>query len=874
MSEQPTVIAPSALNPLHAFARTAMHDGPHIKAKNNGNGNVPGHKETTQKSFNRKRPAMDDEHDGTTHSKVPQHTATCTTTIYHDALESTEKSPPKHITSTSTAVKANGSANANHLHSSRLQITQGLKENPIELDDTDNNDNKPMERVPRPILNADLLLLKAVTQESPSSLSSNRTAVLHNHPQNGNIVSDAAKETPTNSWKSRGHGPIDHESNVKMKPMIMETCKTLGSKDKAYNSFVEKLKEMSTFRKKETNKETQISQKRAKTGASNVLHFHTNVNTAHGAHSTKTIDGQEHCEHARQLLNRKPTSDCRHAQAPQAATKNSREQAPTQYLPPYNPQLVQQPCQLYQYNTGPGFQSHQYQPSLANTPLFAQMGHAARHALPPFAQLPPQNLSKQILYVHVIDSPLLKLGVVSVQAMLLSSSDYALLTLLEVFSFQQRMRNNSYDPVFTPTATAFLRVYNSNIPKKSNFISGICCLACKRRVMERREFSCPDSAVIYPSCPNSFLQSLHSLRAHILMCPHVSPKDKAYVTGVLVLSGHSGNMTLHSFVNWYCRSRNMWKSVLNIGKERAAMDKKQRLADREELKRENDEIFQHLQDAVTVGFAKRHQAHLDYPLISSLLDVPVLSQHPDTPIGLLALDNLELLLVRRDRSLLMYKPELATLPFDSIAIIQCKYCHGWDQNGCRDLQAVTHIAGDGSSDAQEMTKFTMAFFYGHSHLCHCAPKHITEKILSMRPYPRTTRFNTFALNMLSRCEDVNTLLEETAKQVQPEKDCEIWVSPSPIEWGKIIREKGHYAFHKVMEPARVPGCMVQDVEEFPRIGLLHGGVSSEASTKIDLSKRQRTPWSGNCSRVIGEEIVLSPCHLAQATLSAPSKKVR
>ena len=132
----------------------------------------------------------------------------------------------------------------------------------------------------------------------------------------------------------------------------------------------------------------------------------------------------------------------------------------------------------------------------------------------------------------------------------------------------------------------------------------------------------------------------------------------------------------------------------------------------------------------------------------------------------------------------------------------------------------------------------------------------------------------YRVETMSRCEDVNTLLEETAKQVQPEKDCEIWVSPSPIVWGKIIREKGHYAFHKVMEPVRVPGCMVQDVEEFPRIGLLHGGVSSEASTKIDLSKRQRTPWSGNCSRVIGEEIVLSPCHLAQATLSAPSKKVR
>lgn len=884
MSEQPAVIAPSALNQRHCLEPTAIYDAVQVKEDNNGNGDVSGHRDTTIET-NNERPAMGDEHDGTTHNKkVPQQDGTVSYIYYNDPADLTNKSPPNEITVTTTANKTNGSPNGYHAHSNQLKIAPGLKENPIELDDFDNNDDdddgKPMEKVPRPILNADLLQLKVVIQKSPSSVSSTPTAVPFNQSQHGNIVSDAARETPTVSRKSSDHVSTDKDIKVKMKPVFTDTSKTSDSKDKSYNSFVEKLKELSTFRRNETEKVKRISQKGASAGPSKVLDFRGNANPVHGAagakwtHSTKTTDGQQHHEHTRQLLNRKPTSNHSDSLAHQVTTNNPTQQAPMQQFQQYYPQKVQQPCQVFQYNSGPGFQSHQFQPSLAGTPMFAQTGHSVTHVLPPFAQLPPQNLSKHILHVHVIDSPLLKVDVFSVQAMLLSSSDYALLTLLEVFSFQRRMRNNSYDPVFTPTAAAFLQVYNSRNPKMSNFVPGICCLACKRRVMERREFSCPESAVVYPSCPNSFLQSLHNLRAHVMMCPHVSPKDKAYVTGVLVLPGHSGNMSMHSFVNWYCKSRNMWNFALTADTERAAIEKKQRQMDMDVLKRENDERYQHLQDAITFGFAKGHQAHLDYPLISSLLDVPVLSQHPDTPIGLLALDSLELLLVRRDRALLMYKPELDTLSFDFIAIIQCKYCHGRCRNGLRDLMAVTHVAGDGSSDSQEMTKFVMALFYAHSHLCYRAPTHITEKVLSMRPYPRTDRFNTFALNMLSRCEDVNSFLEKSAKKVQPEEDFEIWVSPSPIVLAKIIREKGRDAFLKVSEPPTVPGCMVRDVEEFPRIGLLHGGVSSEASTKVVLSKRQRTPWSGNCSRVIDEEIVLAPFHLAQASSPTPSKKAR
>jgi hypothetical protein len=181
----------------------------------------------------------------------------------------------------------------------------------------------------------------------------------------------------------------------------------------------------------------------------------------------------------------------------------------------------------------------------------------------------------------------------------------------------------------------------------------------------------------------------------------------------------------------------------------------------------------------------------------------------------------------------------------------------------------------GAVDDELLTKDLVGLFYSHLTSCHRAPREVVQKMVAMRLMPRSERFNTFARSVHRRCLDAATILNNaSANPLMPKKDQEIWVSPSLEELGKIMKKGGETIFTKVTEEVvGERGSMVQNIEEFPRIGILHGGVSSAASTKIDLSKRKRTPWSDTSSKVVWQED-LPICNLADLAWIMSNKKAK
>jgi len=496
-------------------------------------------------------------------------------------------------------------------------------------------------------------------------------------------------------------------------------------------------------------------------------------------------------------------------------------------------------------------------------------GPAAVHHVPHISQgqvpyrsqqQPPQIFSQEIFCIEEIHAPvhLLLPREPRSGGIYLCSRDDALLTLLEVFVFAKRPRTSSYDADFTPVAESFRKVYMAKTRPPLKRTYGICCRGCKRDIMECRKTICSPSAVFFPHSPASFLQSLDYLRAHALKCVNVSYADKLFIAGTSVKqSAYLGTWNLSHFVKWYSDQHPYIFGTERTSRDLAAELRASAAVKQKEI--EMEDIHQDLLDAVAGGFEIGQQAHMDYPLVASLLDIPFSPQYMDTPVSLVLLECFEVVLVRRDRMIECYKEELALNSFRSVAIIQCKYCHGENCNGGRAESAHYHAAGDGSGDAKLMTGGVMSVFYKHSSSCPDIPIEMSRKIQCLRPPPRTVRFVDMSRAVCRRLMDLNCFLESIKKRTKAQSDQEIWVAPSPKELGNIMRRYGRDAFTQVPQPLVTenwqPGCMVRDIEEFPRVGILHGKMSTDASTKCVLSKRKRSRWSDLSSKVTDEEVI-------------------